>query len=351
MSNIPNTEEMMMRAFGYLTGARVSHMVHIGQLMGLYGHMVNQGPLSAQALAEHSGLHPRWVLEWLRGQAAAQLITYHDPDQFELSAAAAEVLIREGGLFYLGSEFMYPTSEAVLNRIPDAFKTGVGLTYDDQGSGCACGLKSFTLAAHKLLPNIFTKVSGLVEKLEVGAQVLDVGCGAGVALIILGKAFPNSTFVGVDPSRIAIDLAKKEIQAAGLSNVSVSMGYGENITEQAHYDLAMTLDVLHDMPYPDRALRAIRKATKPDGVLLIKDIRCSDSQAENIASPIGAFGYAVSVALCMSSAMSVPDGAGLGTMGMNPKLAEKMCNEVGFSQFQILDIPEDAFNYFYVAQV
>jgi cyclopropane fatty-acyl-phospholipid synthase-like methyltransferase len=41
-----------------------------------------------------------------------------------------------------------------------------------------------------------TKLDGVVAKLETGAKVADVGCGAGVALIEMAKAYPRSDFHG-----------------------------------------------------------------------------------------------------------------------------------------------------------
>ena len=41
-------------------------------------------------------------------------------------------------------------------------------------------------------------VPGLTEQLESGVRVADVACGTGHALVLLGRAFPESKFVGYD---------------------------------------------------------------------------------------------------------------------------------------------------------
>ena len=47
-------------------------------------------------------------------------------------------------------------------------------------------------------------VDGLRERLETGIDVADIGCGAGYAMNVLARAFPNSRFTGFDFSDEAI---------------------------------------------------------------------------------------------------------------------------------------------------
>lgn len=63
-------------------------------------------------------------------------------------------------------------------------------------------------------------------------------------------------------------------------------------------------------------------------------------------NPMLAMLYGFSVSACMSSAMSEPGGAGLGTLGFNPVVAKKMTAEAGFRQFKEHDF-EDPSNLYY----
>ena len=114
------------------------------------------------------------------------------------------------------------------------------------------------------------------------------------------------------------------------------------------YDFVMTLDCIHDMPRPAEAIAAIRRAIEPDGTWLIKDIRAGATWADNQRNPVLAMMYGTSVATCMSSALSEPGGAGLGTLGFHPQLAEQMCREAGFSRFTVHDFEEPANLYYEV---
>ena len=52
----------------------------------------------------------------------------------------------------------------------------------------------------------------------------------------------------------------------------------------------------------------------------------------------------------MSSALSEPGGAGLGTLGLHPELLAQLCAEAGFSRFRIHDFDEPA-NLYYEVRV
>jgi hypothetical protein len=110
----------------------------------------------------------------------------------------------------------------------------------------------------------------------------------------------------------------------------------------------LTLDCIHDMPHPQEAITAIRRAIKPDGTWLIKDIRAALTWEENRRNPMLAMMYGTSVATCMSSALSEPGGAGLGTLGFDRQVAERMCRQAGFTQFVIHDFDDPANLYYEV---
>ncbi|MEZ4728306.1 MAG: class I SAM-dependent methyltransferase [Caldilineaceae bacterium] len=224
------------------------------------------------------------------------------------------------------------------------------MSYEEHGKNCACTMKRMFAPSHALLPMFLGRVDGLVERLEAGIQVLDVGCGVGGALCELARAFPNSTFTGCDASPTAIDIARSDTAQLDLTNITYQVRKGEALPATPKYDLVLTLDCLHDMTQPQRTLQAIRGCIQPNGVLVIKDIRCSDSMAENLGNPLAPLLYGLSVIYCLSSALSEPGGAGLGTMGFNPVVAKMMTATAGFTQFQQLEIEEDPFNFFYAVR-
>ncbi|MEE1571905.1 MAG: hypothetical protein V1247_09975, partial [Acidimicrobiales bacterium] len=121
---------------------------------------------------------------------------------------------------------------------------------------------------------------------------------------------------------------------------------GEDVPSTADADLVMTMDCLHDMPRPDLAMAAIRGVIAAEGTWLVKEVKSSPEWSMNLRNPMLAMMYSTSVASCMSSAMSTPDGLGLGTLGLDPATLEAMATEAGFTRFTMHDLG-DPTNLYY----
>jgi SAM-dependent methyltransferase len=350
--NAMDTDQAALFAFrvwSYKQGELVSLLIHLGDRLGLYRALDGAGPVTASELAERTGLHERWLREWLRGNAAAELLVSTDGEVFELTEEGAAVLAKEeSSLLFAAGAFTAPFDSSVLDELADAFRTGIGLPYDRLGPGGAHSTERSLgpWARMALVPLIIPALDGVAERLERGALVVDVGCGAGVALSALATAYPNSTFHGYELSRHALDRAAARVQEQGLTNVELFHTRAEELPADGRYDFVLTFDCLHDMTRPGDTIAAIRRAIADDGTWLIKDIRCDDSWAVNRHNPMLAMFFGFSVTTCMSSAMSEPGGAGLGTVGFTPQVAEQMVRDAGFTQFQVHDF-EDPANLYY----
>ena len=348
----PTEEEIALFAFkvwNFRQGQVVSTMIHLGDRLGLYQQMQGAGPLTAAELAERTGLHERWLLEWLRSQAAAELLASPDGETFELTPVQSEVLANEAdSLYFAAGAFGAAPGPEFLDELAEAFTTGKGMPYDAMGTAGAHAtermLGPFTRL--RLIPDVIEQIDGLADRLRAGIRVADIGCGSGLALRVLAAEYPQSTFVGIDPSRHATDLARDAAAAEGLDNIEVVVASGETLPDHGQFDFVMTLDCLHDMPRPDLTIDAIGEALNPDGVWLVKEIRCSGSFERDRSNPVLAMMYGGSVLSCMSSALSSPDGLGLGTLGLPPDLLEEMVNERGFSQVTTRDIGDPANLYY-----
>jgi 2-polyprenyl-3-methyl-5-hydroxy-6-metoxy-1,4-benzoquinol methylase len=329
-----------LRVWGYKQGEVVSLMIHLGDRLGLYREMAGAGPVTAASLAASTGMQERWLLEWLRGQGAAGLLDTQDGDSFELTAAGAAVLAdSEDSLVYAAGAFGGGVAPpAVVDRLAEAFRTGTGLSYEQLGPAAAHTVERLTEPA----------LDGVIDRLCAGALVADVGCGSGVAVDTLAAAFPAARIDGYDPSAHAIERARQRLARSGHPNAEFTVAGAEDLPAEPRYDLILTLDCIHDMPRPAEAIAAIRKAIKPDGTWLIKDIKSAPTWAGNLRNPVLAMMYGLSVASCLSSALSEPGGAGLGTLGFGPGVAELMCREAGFSRFTPRDFDDPANLYYEV---
>jgi ubiquinone/menaquinone biosynthesis C-methylase UbiE len=190
-------------------------------------------------------------------------------------------------------------------------------------------------------------MDGVVERLRSGAAVADVGCGAGGAVLKMAEAFPESTFVGYDISQYALDRANARLSEAGLRNARFADARLEPLPADGSLDLVTTFDCIHDMAHPQPVIESIRAALRTDGHWLLVDIKAGETLRENIElNPLASLLYGVSVLSCMSSALSEPGGAGLGTLGLPATTARSMAAAAGFTRFDTLPV-EHALNAFY----
>lgn len=325
---------------------------YVGDHLGLYGALAATGPVTSQGFADHTGLHERWLREWLRHQACVGQVEYlEESDRFYLSPEARAAFLDETSPAFLAGGFetivaLFATADA----LPDCFRTGIGQTYDDKGQGCAGGIERLSqqLQKHELVPTVLPLLEGVLAKLEAGAVVADVGCGAASSTIAMAEAFPNSRFVGYDISQHALDRARRNLSESGLGNVELHNPAETAIPSVPTFDLVTTFGVIHDTPHPDQLIRGLRATTKSDGTWLCEDIRSFPTFPENLKNnPIAGLLYGFSVNLCMSSAMSEPDGAGLGTLGFNEEVAKQMCAEAGFTRFRRLPYDDNPLNNYY----
>lgn len=343
--------------FMQLSGAVTAGMVHLGDRLGLYGHLAaltdaNDGATTAE-LADAAELDERWVREWAYNQAAAKLLdvdTTVSPERFSMSAEAVAVLADEDHVaFGMGMFHRFPQTMGALEEMPESFRTGIGHDYDTHGCEGAIGIeKSFEpWNRHHLIPTVLPAIDGLVSRLEAGASVVDVGCGAGGAVLMMAERFPNSTFVGYDISERALERAGERLAESGVANARFADPRVDPMPADRSVDLVTTFDCIHDMTDPQGMMHAIRAAVADDGTWLLADIKGRDSFAENVEkNPMASLMYGISVLSCMSSALSEPGGAGLGTLGLPASKAQEMSAAAGFGHFRKLDI-DHSVNAFY----
>ena len=265
-------------------------------------------------------------------------------------------LVTTGGLWvavpiaFAAGAFKGGVGPDVIHLIAESFDTGIGLTYEQQGSAAAAAMSRMTgpWSRQALVPTILPRLDGVVSKLDVGAEVLDVGCGAGLTLCLVAQAFPNSHCVGYDPSESAIRLARARAVDLGLHNITFVVAAGDEVPAEPRFDLVLTFDCLHDMPRPDLTTAAIAAAMHPDGTWLIKDIRSTGDFEKDRANPMLALFYGFSIASCLQSALSEPGGFGLGTLGLHPERMRELVADAGFEHMVVHDFDDAANLYFEV---
>lgn len=348
--NPARVEELAGKVFNYLGGTMVSMGIYLGDHLGLYRAIAGAGPLTSDQAATRAGLNERWVREWLAQQASAGLVDYKGDDRFELSPEAALVLADESTpASAIGMFGFVPSAMAIAQDLPECFRTGLGRKYDAHGRAMAAAMQRGTASTVGVFTNAaIPSLEGAVAKLTTGATVADIGCGAGGRLIALAAKYPQSKFHGYDISEAALSLANENKAASGLSNVDFHNPEKAPLPSDASLDLVTFGDVVHDLAKPVEVLTAARRALKPDGTMLVIDIAAPERFEDRIAHPMAPLFYGFSQLICMSSGLSEPDGAGIGTMGLTPSLLKSMTETAGFTRFRVTDVADPMNNYYEV---
>jgi ubiquinone/menaquinone biosynthesis C-methylase UbiE len=341
--------EFVFSAVGDLGASMAAGNVVVGDKLGLYRGLA-QGPAGAAELAERTDTDPRYVEEWLRGQAAGGYVTYDSSTAtYSLTEEQAFALTDPDGPIFLPGAFELAVGALKAEpRVVEAFRTGEGIGWHEHDdlvfSGCERFFKPGYLA--NLVPQWLPALEGVVAKLEKGARVADLGCGHGASTLLLAAAYPKSTFQGSDYHQGSIDQARKRAAEAGVTD-RVSFEVASAQTFEGHgYDLAATFDCLHDMGDPLSAARHIRASLAPDGTWLIVEPAASDNLEDNF-NPVGRVYYNFSTFLCVPSAMSQKGGYALGAQAGEAAIRQ-VVTDAGFTQFRkVADTP---FNNVYEAR-
>jgi SAM-dependent methyltransferase len=346
-------DQYIQRVTGSIAAGLNCAISSLGDKLGLYAALHELRIASSEELAQRTGLNERWLREWLRHQACMQQIEYdNESDRFYLSPEAIAVMLDTSHPAYFGGGFESATASFdSLPGLVNSFHTGLGFSYDDHGPGCASGIErtSRYFNENTLVPQILPLLDGVLEKLNRGALVADVGCGGGVATLAMAASFPNSQFVGYDISEHALTRAREKLDTVDISNIRFVNPLDEMLPAEPTYDLITTFDVIHDSSHPQSLLDAIYLALKDDGTFLCEDIRSFPSFEKNLQdNPLAGLLYGFSIMVCMSSSMSTPDGAGLGTLGFNEQVAAQMTSAAGFTRFSKLDYDNPMNNYYEV---
>ncbi len=307
-------------------------------------------PITTGELAASTGTIERWVREWAFNQAASKMILAHPDGRFSLSPEAAVVLADpEHPAFGMGMFHRLPQTMKALEHVRDSFRTGVGHDYDSHGPEGAVGIERSFEPWNRafLVPVVLPALADVVDKLDAGAAVADVGCGAGSAVLLMASTYPASTFTGYDISQYALARARTKLDASGLGNAEFHDPRNTALPRDHSLDLVCTFDCIHDMSHPQAVIEAIHESLKPDGTWLLVDIKALDTFEENARkNPMASLMYGISVLSCMSSALSEPGGLGLGTLGLSENTAHEMALAAGFTRFRKLAV-DHSVNAFY----
>lgn len=342
------------RLVGTLNAGALCLMTSIGHRTGLFDVMAAIPPATSAQIASSAGLNERYVREWLGATLTAGIVE-HDPDQgtYHLSIEHAARLTRAAtpANFAVFAQYI-PLLGAVEDDIVACFRDGGGVPYARYGRFHeVMAEESGQTILPVLCEHILPLVPGLVERLETGIRVLDLGCGRGRAVNLKAGVFPRSTFAGYDLSEEAIAFARDEAARERHANARFEardLSRFDEAAEPGAFDLVTSFDAIHDQARPMAVLRGIRRSLADGGIYLAQDVKGSSHHHLNRDHPLGTLIYTQSCMHCMTVSLA-QGGDGLGAM-WGRETAERYFREAGFGSVEVHELPHDPFNYYYVCR-
>ena len=266
-------------------------MTYLGDRLGLYKAMADGTPVTSEQLAAKTGTAERYIRDWLVAQAAAGIVEYDAATgAYRLPPEQALALTDENSPVFLGGAFegssrpATPTTPGSRTRAaPAPGSAGASTT-----TGCSPACERFFRPGYaaNLVGAWLPALDGVVDKLQSGASVADVGCGLGASTIIMAQAFPGPPSSAGQPR--GLDQRRAQGRGRGGRGPADQVRDPRPRTEfpGTGYDLVCMFDCLHDMGDPLGAARHARQALAPDGTLLLVEPMAGDGLEENL-NPVG----------------------------------------------------------------
>ncbi|MCW5982870.1 MAG: class I SAM-dependent methyltransferase [Bryobacteraceae bacterium] len=348
-------DALVERIFDAALGAFSTYSIYIGDRLGYYTALAQDGPLSADELARRTGTAERYAREWLEQQAVYGIVEAETGNngagerRFYLPSGHDEALADSDSL-----NFMAPLAQAVVGALGpiasvlEAFRTGGGVPYADYGADMREGQARMNRTAFlQLLPQEWiAAMPDVRERLaEPGARVADVGCGAGWSSIGVAMHYPNVQVDGFDLDEPSIEMARAN---AGMSGVGDRVRFETRDAADPElrdrYDLVMACECVHDMSDPVSALRTMRRLTKPGGAVLVVDERAGE-RFDPAAGNVERLLYGFSVVHCLPAGMADQPSCGTGTV-MRPGTLAQYAEMAGFRGMEVLPVDHPMFRLY-----
>jgi ubiquinone/menaquinone biosynthesis C-methylase UbiE len=341
--------EFLGRFVGDLGATMAAGNIVVGDRLGLYRALAG-GRLRAQALAERTGTAPRYVDEWLRGQAAGGYVEY-DPatGEYWLTEEQAFALTDPDGPVFVPGAFQLAV--AALRAEPEitgAFRSGAGVGWHTHDADVFAGCERFFRPGYSanLVSAWLPALDGVEAKLRDGALVADIGCGHGASSMLLAKEYPRSRVFASDYHDESVAAARKRASEQGLDGRVRFEVAGAQTFTGGPFDLVTTFDALHDMGDPLGAARHVFQRLADGGTWMIVEPFAGATVGENL-NPVGRVYYSFSTFLCVPNALSQEGGYSLGAQAGEEPM-RRIVTDAGFGSFR--RVAETPFNIVYEAR-
>ncbi|MGH9245401.1 MAG: class I SAM-dependent methyltransferase [Acidimicrobiales bacterium] len=281
----PALPDQTAKLLGHLGGYVAVRTVGMGLRNGLIealaaatGNGSESPGLMATELATATNLDPFYVEVWCQAAVAVEVVERHGAC-FALAPHMATALLDEESPAYIAGAFLVFERPDVFDRFEERFATGRRVWWDECTAefidGVARTGRSFYT---RLVPGGLERVPGLTARLQDGARILDLACGAGLGLARLARTYPSARLVGVDGDAHSLREAARRLSDEGLTDrVELVQAAVEDITWTDEFDAVISNISMHECRDIEKATASVYQALRPRGTFVISDFPFPDS--------------------------------------------------------------------------
>jgi SAM-dependent methyltransferase len=272
----PTLAEQVTRLYDLIAGYHVTNLIEIARQLGVWEAIATAPGMTSATLAERLGTDAYYT------------------DGLCRTAFAFELLDRAGGGWrmapHMDAILAHPDSPSYLATAPrvhmmlgaedyptqaDRIRTGSVTTFQEHSVELIAEVGDGLRALPRLFVDLVVpRLPKVAAALEAGGRVLDIGCGAGWAIVELAERFPRCRVDGVDIEPRSIELAQARIDERGLGDRCSARLIGETgVFADAPYEVVTMFLVVHEIrdDLKDTVLASAARALLPGGSLVIFD--------------------------------------------------------------------------------
>lgn len=152
------------------------------------------------------------------------------------------------------------TNKSDKTDLADFFTADVSAAYDKRNSGLA-----------PIADNMHFLIRLVLKNLPLRARILCVGVGTGAEILSLAQAYPQWSFVGVDPAAPMLAVCRERLMAAGImTRCALIHGYVQDVPAGETFDAALSILVGHFVAHTARVnfYRSMQERLKPGGYFI-----------------------------------------------------------------------------------
>jgi SAM-dependent methyltransferase len=272
----PSLAEQVSRLYDLIAGYHLTNLIEIAREVGAWDRITARPGIDSRSLAAELGTDPGYTDVLCRTAFAFELLE-RDGDGWRMAPHMDAILGDPDSAFYLGRAARvhmtlggedYPELAARL-------RSGRVVPYQDHSDELIGEIGDSLRSLPRMFVDlVLPRLPALGARLTAGGRVLDLGCGAGWAIVELAQRFPASRVDGADIEQRSIELAQERIVREGLADRCTARLLGpDGLTDEARYDVITMFLVVHEIrpEIKDAVLAAAARALAPGGSLVVFD--------------------------------------------------------------------------------